>query len=127
MTPGRGRTAAGYLSSLAGLIAIVLTSVDCVAQPGPGPAAAPSIPPAASATTADLIASVPPAGLELSPDSRGWGEHPAATELRRRIIQTGLTDAEWAELLLRTRAIYTRSKWPVHKPLAVGMMCPTWL
>ena len=76
-----------------------------------------AVQPAAPATylrllsTDAVIDGLPPAGTEWRFDPAvGEGfEHPYSLEMRRRVVQGGLTDEQWRTALLRTGAIRARA------------------
>lgn len=82
-----------------------------------------------SLSTDAVIEGLPPAGTEWRFDPAvGEGfEHLYSLEMRRRVVQGGLTDEQWRTALLRTGAIRARATWPKDEPYAVSMTVPRWL
>ncbi len=80
----------------------------------------------------ELLPLLPPADTEVSirfrePGSLEDREHPASVEMERRLKKETLSDEQWRFVLLHTRSICVRPKWPADEPFAISMAVPRWL
>jgi hypothetical protein len=110
---------------------------DPVAKPpAPAPASAPKSDadaPTGLATLSidELITRLPPAGSEWRWDSKtsAGTEHPASIEMSRRIAIDGsaLSDEQWRTVLLTTKAIRYRERWPRDEEYLLSLASPRWL
>lgn len=77
----------------------------------------------------ELLRMLPPADTEWSICHQDFEftEHPASVEISRRLKTEVLSDDQWRFVILHTRSICVRSKWPIGEPFAISMAVPRWL
>lgn len=79
----------------------------------------------------ELILRLPPAGKEWTGERSEEGDRiddPASDEMRRRLDDGAqLTDEQWQNALLLSKAIRAHKKWPRNEQFRVSLTVPRWL